>query len=65
MPRKQETKSSKRRTQVKDLSENGRELSKREQKKVKGGLLPYIEQDNVQHKPINVQDGTSNTLTIK
>ena len=39
-----EKKNPKRRTQVKDLPKREKELSKREQKKVKGGVLedPYI-----------------------
>jgi hypothetical protein len=34
------------RTQIKDVPRGKKELSNREQKNVKGGLLPYIEQDN-------------------
>ena len=54
-------KSTKRRTQTKELSKQEKELSPEEQKKVKGGLLPYIEQDNL-YKNKSIKDGTSNTL---
>ena len=55
------SKTSKRRTQIQDLPKREKKLSKEEQKKVKGGLLPYIEQDNL-YKSKSIKDGTSNTL---
>jgi hypothetical protein len=55
------SKGTKPRTQIKDLPRGKKELSKGEQKNVKGGLLPYIEQDNI-YKTKSVKDGTSNTL---
>lgn len=54
------TKETKRRTQVKNLKKSEEELTPAEAKKVKGGLLPYIEQDNIRSK--SIKDGTSNTL---
>ena len=41
------SKNMKRRTTVKDLPKRKKDLSREEQKNVKGGLLPYIEQDNL------------------
>jgi hypothetical protein len=55
------SKSTKRRTQTKDLSKQKKDLSKEEQKKVKGGILPYMEQDNL-YKNKTIKDGASNTL---
>ena len=55
------SKNTKRRTQTKDLPKRKKELSKEEQQRVKGGLLPYIEQDNI-YNTRNIKDGTSNTL---
>ena len=60
MPAK--SKSTKPRTRVQNLPKDAHELSGKEKKKVKGGLLPYVEQDNVR-KSSNIQDGTSNTIT--
>lgn len=57
------SKGAKPRTQVKDLPRKKRELTKEQRQKVKGGLLPYIEQDNL--KSTNITDGTSNTIRIK
>lgn len=62
MPTK--SKSTKRRTRVQDIPKKAKELSGKEQKKIKGGLLPYIEQDNLR-KFTNIQDGTSNTIIPK
>jgi hypothetical protein len=54
-------KETKRRTQVKDLKKSEEELTPAQSKKVKGGLLPYVEQENV-YKSTSIKDGTSNTL---
>ena len=45
MPTKSEPR--KPRTKVKNIPGKTKELSQSEQKRVKGGLLPYIEQDNL------------------
>ncbi len=67
-------KSTKRRTSMKDISTKTRTLSGKDKKKIKGGLLPYIEQDNLKTsrstKSItdgtsNITDGTSNTIMHK
>jgi len=52
-----------RRTEVKNLQKTKMALSEEEQKSVKGGLLPYVEQDNV--KSTDMIDGTSNTIKEK
>jgi hypothetical protein len=54
-------KHTKRRTKVKDLPKREKVLTKEDQKKVRGGLLPYIEQDNLRQKT-NITDGSSNTV---
>ena len=54
-------KSTKRRTKVQDIPKKTKALTGKEQKKIKGGLLPYIEQDNL-YKSRSIQDGTSNTM---
>ena len=51
----------KRRTQVKDLPKQEKELTKEEEEKVKGGILPYVEQDNLR-SVTKISDGTSNTI---
>ena len=53
------TKETKRRTKVKDLKKSEEELTTDQAKKVKGGILPYIEQDAITSRSIT--DGTSNT----
>jgi len=65
MPTK--SKSTKRRTKVQDIQKKSKELSGKEQKKIKGGILPYIEQDNLyKSKSIqDIQDGMSNTIMHK
>lgn len=50
--------STKRRTNVKDIAKETKALSGKEQKRIKGGLLPYVEQDNLR-KPSSITDGTS------
>lgn len=62
MPTK--SKSTKSRTTVQDIPKEPKDLSGKEQKKVKGGMLPYIEQDNLR-KPTNIPDGTSNPIMHK
>ena len=65
-------KSTKRRTSLNDISTKPKALSSKDKKKIKGGLRPYIEQDNLK-KPTNsitggipnITDGTSNTITPK
>jgi hypothetical protein len=52
-------KSTKRRVKVQEIPKPTKTLTGKEKKKVKGGLSPYIEQDNLR-KP-NITDGTSNT----
>jgi hypothetical protein len=54
-------KSTKRNIKVQELPKKAKTLTRKEQQKIKGGLLPYIEQDNV-IKPTNIKDGTSNTI---
>jgi hypothetical protein len=54
-------KSKKRRVKVQEIPKQTKALTGKEQKKIKGGLLPYIEQDNL-IKPTNIKDGTSNTI---
>jgi len=54
-------KSKKRRVKVQEVPKQTKALTGKEQKKIKGGLLPYIEQDNLK-KPTNVKDGSSNTI---
>ncbi|HKO96487.1 MAG TPA: hypothetical protein VJU86_05830 [Pyrinomonadaceae bacterium] len=72
MPSK--SKSTKSRTSLKDISTKTKTLSSGDKKKIKGGLLPYIEQDNLNTsrgtKSItdgtsNITDGTSNTIKSK
>lgn len=58
-------KSTKRRTKVQDIPRNTKALTGKEQKKIKGGLLPYIEQDNLRKPTSSITDGTSNTITSK
>ena len=64
-------KSTKRRTSMKEISAETKTLSSRDKKKIKGGLLPYIEQDNLKRPTnttggtSNITDGTSNTITPK
>ena len=53
-----------RRTQTKDLPAPGNELSQKQMKKVKGGILPFIEQDNLYKHVTSIKDGTSNTADI-
>jgi hypothetical protein len=62
MPTK--SKSTKRRVKIEDTPKQMKKLSKDDQKKVRGGILPYIEQDNL-HRVANISDGTSNTLLNK
>ncbi len=57
-------KSTKRRTKVQDIAKKAKTLTGKDQKKIKGGLLPYIEQDNVYRSP-NIKDGTSTTVPNK
>ena len=59
MPAKAKT--AKRRVTVEEKPKQMKRLTKADQKKVRGGILPYIEQDNL-YKTHNIQDGTSNTL---
>lgn len=40
-------KSTKRRINVQEIPKQTKTLTGKEQKKIKGGLLPYIEQDNM------------------
>jgi hypothetical protein len=56
------SKKTKTRTQSKDLPKNAKSLTKAEAKNVKGGLLPYVEQDNIYRSP-SISDGTSNIKT--
>ena len=62
MPAKAKT--AKRRVKVEGKAKKLKTLTKSDQKKVRGGLLPYIEQDNI-FKSTNIKDGTSNTLSIQ
>ena len=54
----------KKRVKVEHLAATRTGLSKGEMKKVKGGLLPLIEQDNIRGSS-NITDGTSNTIVKK
>ena len=54
-------KSKKRRVKVQEVPKQTKALTGKEQKKIKGGLLPYMEQDNLKN-PTNVKDGSSNTI---
>jgi len=54
-------KTTKRNIKVQDLPKKAKTLTRKEQKKIKGGLLPYVEQENV-IKPTSIKDGTSNTI---
>jgi hypothetical protein len=56
------SKNSKTRTQNKDLPKKAKSLTKAEATDVKGGLLPYVEQQNI-YRSSSISDGTSNTKT--
>ena len=65
-------KSTKRRTKMKDVSTKAKVLSSKDKKKVKGGILPYIEQDyclkptsTITPPTSSITDGTSNTFKPK
>ena len=53
-------KNTSRRTSVQDIPSEAKELNSKERKKIKGGLLPYIEQDNLRKSTSSITDGTSN-----
>jgi hypothetical protein len=64
MPAKAKT--AKRRVKVEGTVKKLKTLTESDQKKVRGGLLPYIEQDNIfKSTSTNIQDGTSNTFKKK
>lgn len=63
MPAKSKT--TKRRVKVEDTPKRMKKLTKDDQKKVRGGILPYIEQDNLyklSNIKSNIKDGTSNAI---
>jgi hypothetical protein len=62
MPAK--AKSTKPRVKVGGTPKKLKALTKSDQKKVRGGLLPYIEQANI-FKSTNITDGSSNTFKKK
>lgn len=64
MTKSNKTKSPRKGVKLRSLPKTESKLSGKEMKRVKGGLLPYIEQDNVRGST-NIQDGTSNTILRK
>jgi hypothetical protein len=65
MGKNTKTKSANKRVKVRTLAKTESKLSKKEMTRVKGGLLPYLEQDNIRDGTSNIQDGTSNTIVKK
>jgi hypothetical protein len=65
MAKSTKIKSTKKRVKVGTLAKTDTKLSKKEMTRVKGGLLPFIGQSNIQDGTSNIQDGTSNTILKK
>lgn len=57
-------KSTRRRVKVQEIPKKTETLTDKQKKKIKGGLLPHIEQDNVYRSP-NIKDGNSNPILNK
>ena len=64
MSKSSKTRGAKKRVKMQTLTKAESKLSRREMSKVKGGLLPYVEQDNLRGSS-NITDGTSNTIVKK